>query len=128
MTNNEVVTLKQYIDTKVESVSKLYETKVEAIEKATELAANQMNSRLEGMNEFRDALKDQNANFISRNEYETQLKTIEKNHNDRISILELHRERMQGKADQSSVNIAQIMSLLALLIGIAGLIVAIVIK
>ena len=53
----ETVTLREYID-----------VKISALDRATVLAAQQMERRLEGMNEFRTQLKDQAAGFVSKDE------------------------------------------------------------
>ena len=52
---NNGVTLREY-----------FETRMQAIEKAVEVAYTSMDARLEGMNQFRDALRDQAAKFITR--------------------------------------------------------------
>jgi archaellum component FlaC len=54
------VSLKEYIDAQLESRDKAV---------ISALASNE--KRLDGMNEFRDALKDQAGRFITRTEYET---------------------------------------------------------
>lgn len=60
------VTLKEYMD-----------TKISALDRATSVASEAMNKRLESMNEFRAQLKDQNATFLTRNEYEAKHALLE---------------------------------------------------
>ena len=62
----EGVTLKEYFDAQIENVKQ-----------ATELARESMEKRLDGMNEFRDTLKDQAGKFITRQEYEDKHKSLE---------------------------------------------------
>ena len=47
------------------------------IEKATDKAASSIDKRLEAMNEFRQALADQGASMITRNEYIVQHKALD---------------------------------------------------
>ena len=53
------------------------ETRVDYIEKGIEKTENALNKRLEAMNEFRAALKDQNNTFITRIEFESKHLIIE---------------------------------------------------
>jgi hypothetical protein len=64
--NHDNVSLKEY-----------FEAKFDGLREATNLARESMEKRLEGMNEFRSALKDQTAKFITRVEYEVLDKKIE---------------------------------------------------
>ena len=45
--------------------------KMDAVETATKISREGMNHRLESMNEFRDTLKDQAKDFVTRNELES---------------------------------------------------------
>ena len=49
-------------------------TKIESIELATKIAREVVDHRLEGMNEFREALKDQSSKFVTRDELNSILK------------------------------------------------------
>ncbi len=102
MTEREVVTMRDYID-----------TKIEALEKATTLAKETMERRLEGMNEFRDALKDQNTTFITRAEYENLCKEVQE--------LRESRAELSGKADQKSVNTTFIIAILGVVTAFVGI-------
>lgn len=46
------------------------------LEKETENARSSMDKRLDGMNEFRDQLKDQAGRFITREEYEAKYEAL----------------------------------------------------
>lgn len=71
------VSLKDYVDQRINTMLIQIETRfslaqetqnraVEAIERATTKAEQQLNSRLEGMNEFRDTLRDQAARLATK--------------------------------------------------------------
>jgi hypothetical protein len=104
MTDNSIP-LKEYFDTRLNS-----------IDKALGLASAQMEKRLEGMNEFRDALKDQAGRFITRAELEAYLDKINFN----IKSLELSKATLEGKASQQSVILTALLSLCSLILGIIG--------
>jgi len=50
-------------------------------------AEQKMNDRLAGMNEFRDALKDQASTFITKNEVELKLEAERKGRKDNLAML-----------------------------------------
>ncbi len=128
MTEREVITLKEYIDKQIEHISKLSESKIEAIEKATTLAKKTVDERLKNMNEFRDALKDQNSTFVPRTEYLAQIKLVEKNHNDRITTLEMNKERLAGKADQSAVTTVMIIACIGIALSAISILLSIIFR
>jgi len=63
----ETVDIKDYVDILVAS-----------IREAVSLAYASMEKRLDGMNEFRDTLKDQAGRFVNRDEMEAKLEIIRK--------------------------------------------------
>ena len=80
MSDNEI-TLREHFDDKFaehraiddsrfESLESQFNIKISALEKATTVAAGLMDRRLEGMNEFRQSLKDQAGTFVPRSEYQ----------------------------------------------------------
>jgi len=84
------------------SLEKHFESRLAALEKATTVAAATMDKRLDGMNEFRDTLKDQASRFVTRDELDVKLTSIA----DRVSENTAFKDRQEGKASQSSVLIA----------------------
>jgi hypothetical protein len=80
------------------------------IQRAVDKAEQTINTRLEGMNEFRETIKDQQATMGTKADIE-QL-------GNRINKLEALSDIASGKADQESVNRANLMSIIALGIGI----------
>ena len=107
MTLDEQITLKEY-----------FEVRVTALEKATTLAAEQMDKRLEGMNEFRGQLKDQGATFLTRNEYAIAHEKL----CDDIKLLREFRAQLEGKASQQAVILAMIISVIGIILSIVSLV------
>jgi len=97
------VTMRDYVD-----------ERFAAMEKSTALMREVMEHRLLGMNEFREQLQMQAQSFITRIEYE-QIR-------EQIRSLEMSRAEITGKADQRSVQITLLISVMALVIGIIGII------
>jgi hypothetical protein len=97
------VTLKEYLESRLEN-----------IEKSTDLAARIMEKRLEGMNEFRETLKDQASQFVTRTELIVIQKAIEKD----IRELRDFKATIEGKASQLSVIIATALSILGLFLAV----------
>jgi hypothetical protein len=62
--------LKEYLSDRISSQKDAIGVAMVAADKATAKAEAAMDKRLEGMNEFRNQLKDQTATFIGRLEYE----------------------------------------------------------
>ena len=103
MTIGEVVSLKEY-----------FESRLAEQEKAREIAFQALDRRLESMNEFRKTISDQTNCQTTRREHETL--------QERVKQLELKGAEFQGKASQSSVNFATLVSVLGILIGIMAMI------
>lgn len=60
--------MKEYVDAQIEWSLKLSEAQNENIRDNVNKANSTMDKRLDGMNEFRQALKDSNATFITKSE------------------------------------------------------------
>jgi hypothetical protein len=110
MTDAERVSLKTYFDQRMDDMQRHFQMRLDALEKATTLAASQLDNRLEGMNEFRAALRDQCATFLSKVEYEAHHGQVVKD----VRELRESRAMLAGKADQKSVNVVMVISLIAL--------------
>lgn len=143
--NKSEITLKEYFESRLNALEKATTIVANGLEKATTIAAAGMDKRLEGMNEFREQLRDQTSTFITRNEHEIivlriteDIKNIkafdasfftraehqiyrEKTEND-IRILRESKATLDGKASQLSTNIALILAIAGLLISLGGLI------
>ena len=106
VSSREAVSLKEHFD-----------TRLKAIEKSTDLSANTLEKRLEGMNEFRDTLRDQASRFVTRDELEVRTSV----NRDAIAELRTFKDRLEGKASASSVYIAYGISLVGLVLSIIGI-------
>lgn len=105
--------LDRLFDQKHRDLQAYLEAKLNGISIATEKALDASNKRLEGMNEFRDALKDQASTFITRAEYDRTREDIKN--------MEISAATLAGKASQKSVNLALVISVTSGLIGILAL-------
>lgn len=65
----------------------ILEAKLSASEDSLIIARESIEKRLEGMNEFREALRDSASRFITRNEIEIKFEAIEKTRKDNIAII-----------------------------------------
>lgn len=106
------------------SLREYFEVLIGNIKEATEQARVGMEKRLDGMNEFRDTLRDQASKFITRDEvdlqidtfrsyYENQHKTLE----DRIENLEQLKSRQEGAEAKSNI-IANRALIVSVIIGV----------
>jgi hypothetical protein len=109
------VTLKEYFEDKIDELEKGMALRIQSLEKATDLAKAGMDERLARMNEFRDALKDQSNTFLTRQEAAIRMDRIDED----IRSLRESRSELFGKASQNQLNVA-------LLIGVAGLVLSII--
>ena len=96
------------------SIKEYFDARINALEKATTVAANSLEKRLEGMNEFRSQLKDQQSTLMPRTEFNS-LHTLIVND---IQDLKESRAELRGKASQKSVIVAYIISGISLVIAV----------
>ena len=94
-----------------------FDTKITALEKAIEQARISMEKRLDGMNEFRDTLKDQAARMPTRVEMNTEIEKLEKD----IKELTKFKDTLEGKASQKDVNSARVIAYVGLAIALFNL-------
>jgi Mg2+ and Co2+ transporter CorA len=90
------VSLEKYIDSRIEALEKLMSNSLNDVEKNTTSKAAELEKWLSGMNEFREALKDQQGLFILRSEAEAYHREIKKD----IKILMDDRSELKGKTEQ----------------------------
>ena len=113
-TYTDGISLKTYVDMRCDAICKQQEERFDSIVENTTLARDSMNKRLEGMNEFRDALRDQTSKFVTRQEHEIALTEIRD--------LRESRAKLEGKASQNSVVIAYIIAGAGLLLSAINLV------
>lgn len=97
------------------------DVKFNSIEKSTCLAQDNINARLEHMNEFRNSLKDQTAQYITKSE----LETLKVRYDGDIRVLRETNAEMKGKATINSVYTGYIIAFIGLIIGIVSLLIKI---
>lgn len=95
----ELVSVKEYLERRITDSEKNFETRIQALEKATTLAAMGMEKRLEGMNEFRASLKDQAATFATNTAVDMRLDTVKAD----VRIIQNWIAEQKGKASLTSV-------------------------
>jgi len=103
------------INVRLDVIRELFESKVAATEKATELAAQVLKERLKNLNELRQMAQDRDANYITKAEFNLQVKEIES--------LRLSRASLEGKASQAAVNVTFIVSAIGMLLAIISIII-----
>jgi len=97
------VSIKEYFE-------RLFTDNQRAIDKAEQM----MNQRLEGMNEFREQLKDQASKFITREE----LNIICTGFQTEIKALRKLADIAEGKASQNAVILTALASVIGILLGV----------
>lgn len=123
--NCHSVSLKDYLEHRVISLEKQLIDKVTALdrqteasrislEKQTELTRHALEKRLEGMNEFREQLKQQASSFITKDEYDIRHKRVE----DKIAILHDFQTKIETKASQTSMYVSVLISVISIAISI----------
>lgn len=85
--------------------------------KATGLAYQSMERRLDGMNEFRDTLRDQGLSFLTKAEYYTFKTRLEED----IRTLRESKAMLEGKASQSSVNFVTAMAVIGIVLSVVSI-------
>ena len=108
MDNNArtLVSLKEYVD-----------VRLAALEKSAELSCAATDRRLANMNEFREALRDQAGQMATRKELEALEDKIEL----RLRPLQDYKTVADAKASQKSVDVALLIAVASLLLGVAQL-------
>jgi hypothetical protein len=81
---------------------------------STEVSAAMLEKRLESMNEFRAQLKDQAGTFFTRNEHDAYGTSVEKD----LRVFREFKANLEGKASQTAVNIALLVSVIGIVISL----------
>ena len=95
------------------ALEKSHQTALTTAERSTVFASEVLERRLEMLNEFRTAMKDQAAGFFTRAEHSLYMESVASD----LRSLREWRSELKGMASQSSVNVALLISLLSLFIG-----------
>jgi len=122
MEDKDFVGLKEYLDMRIQHVEDIVNGRFISQEKAVNVARDAAEKRLDGMNEFRQTLTDQNKTFVAAAEFEA-YKTMVRQDLARLSTdinsLNLSRAEIAGKASQGQVIFSLIVSILGLIISLA---------
>jgi uncharacterized Ntn-hydrolase superfamily protein len=124
VTNEERVGAFQYTDLRIDALrchvddlERLVNEQVIALDKATVIAKDNMERRLDSMNEFREALRDTQARFLTSQEFDNAHAQVMTD----IKMLREEKARMEGKASQSQVLGTAAISIVGLVIGVISL-------
>lgn len=106
------VSLKEHIEKQIAWIDRYFEKRLEAMHVAVGKAEEQLGKRLEGMNEFRDTLRDQASRLATKDEF-----YIRGNETDRrIKELEISKARLEGRSAIISVVVSVFISGLVIVI------------
>lgn len=117
MDGHDLVSLKEYVDVLFTERQRLLDMQFQEGQRAIDKAERTMNSRLEGMNEFQDQLRDQASRLISRDEVNSSLKSMDES----IRGLQKIADTAAGKASQTSMLFAAAISVAGLILGLINL-------
>ena len=113
--NTLFVSLKEFFDYRFAALKEYIDSEFMAIDNARHLAALNLDSRLDKLNELREAVTTQENKYATKGEVQLRFEAVEKD----IRQLLLSRAEMSGKASQNAV-------IFAWGTGAAGLIAAVV--
>ena len=113
----DTISICEYFATQIDSLKEYIDLRFNSIETSTKLAQDNLNTRLESMNEFRMSLKDQSSNFITRVEHEAMMAKYDFD----IRVLREIAATNSGKASMNSVYTSYAIALVGIVMGIAGL-------
>jgi len=101
-------TLKEFVDKTIGYIDRIICLKWESSEQALKLARQDLERRLEGMNEFRAQLEKQTQTFVTKSEYNIVRDRIEKD----LKSIQLEMAR------KGAVNVALLLAVLSFLVSI----------
>ena len=119
------ISIRDYIDMRIDSLKNIlgeFEKRAllckQEMEKQTEFARLGIEKRLDGMNEFRNSLKDQSLTFPTKNEISVILTRLEED----VRSLRETRAELAGKASNMAMWGAYIFNVITIIIAIIALI------
>lgn len=118
------VSLKEYIDTRIESVEQQHRYMVAAQAAALETARVNLEKRLDALNELRSMVSDSQQLFVLKGEYRQAHETVTAN----INRLNIYEATLAGKATQKQVSWAVAFSCFTLLLSLVSIILVLVLK
>ena len=118
MTESDTVPLKDYIETRLKYIEKVMDEREDSNKEALVLARQYSDLHFEKLNGEYNRIDKIIASTISREVYQTQHENLCQ----RVEILEQNRARLEGKADQSSVDRSVLIAVAGILLAIIGII------
>jgi len=111
MDKNKIdIDIREYVNERIATELASIHIDIGHIDRATRLFHENLTQRFASTNEWREAMNDREANFVTKSEHKFLC--------DDISLLKEHKARLEGMASQRSVMIAFIIAFMGLLIGI----------
>jgi len=121
----ESVNLRDYFETILKEFREDYKDKIDSLDKKVELRFNMkdqaldtayksMDTRLQGMNEFRASLSDASKTFLTRDMYDAKHELLQK----QVDDLRMNQANLAGKASASSVWVSYLFTGVALLMSL----------
>ena len=111
MTDGERVSVKEHLETRLAETRQYLEARIEAVRESIEVAKVEQDRHMLTLNNFRQAMQDQSAQYVTRQEYGIQHTQSEAE----IKTLVAAKDVAAGKASQGSVNVAMIMAILSMM-------------
>lgn len=122
--SKEGISLEKYIDAQYSALSERITLLGDSIEKASNLQRQTLEARLSLLNEYKQMADARDQTFITKVQFseviarlEVCIDNLEKN----VDSLQITRALVEGKASQSQVMIVTAISIVGLLIGLAGI-------
>lgn len=107
------IPLRQYFDTQLDAVRLELNLQFELHDRALKLATAAMESRLEHLNELREAVTMQESKYLTKGEAQLRFDNLERD----VRSLLLSQAKIEGKASQNSVVLAWLLGASGLLLG-----------
>lgn len=121
---DDTISLKEYFEARLKAIEEVNQKTFELNNIAIQKAEDSVNFRLESMNEFRSAMKDQQATYLPIQEFKAHLAASQKSFEDlkeQINKLSTIQQVVAGKAGQPMVWIVGAGSIIGLILSIISL-------
>jgi hypothetical protein len=116
------VPLKEHLEARVAALERAVDMNIAWLEKTRIGDREILEKRLDSMNEFRDALRDQSGTMFTRVEHEAYQKTVEAD----LRGLRGFQSTLEGKASQANLNVTFILALAAVVVSVTNLILRVI--
>jgi hypothetical protein len=90
--NNIMVSIRQYFEALLQQYKEAHDKEHTLLEKSTELAKQNLEIRLEGMNEFRKQIQEERGSFVNRDKFDILMGALDR----RISAIESFQSKIIG--------------------------------